>query len=167
MPGEGLHQQAQHGLQGVRHPQLQRARRPREDLGATRERRIEKSGKENEIELRNSLFSTNAKFILSTWLSNKYRTNEYIFSVWEECFIAIKEHYYHIGGKEENRNAIFEALLSNFNLKDSISNQELRDRIVRKKSRLTTQKKEKLAIYQPTLFDEITLPNPVGKNNQS
>ncbi|MAW87869.1 MAG: DNA adenine methylase [Phyllobacteriaceae bacterium] len=122
---------------------------------------------ENEIELRNSLFSTNAKFILSTWLSNKYRTNEYIFSVWEECFIAIKEHYYHIGGKEENRNAIFEALLSNFNLKDSISNQELRDRIVRKKSRLTTQKKEKLAIYQPTLFDEITLPNPVGKNNQS
>ena len=55
MSGERLHQQAQHGLQGVRHPQLQRARRPREDLGPTRERRFEESGKENEIELKETI----------------------------------------------------------------------------------------------------------------
>jgi DNA adenine methylase len=113
----------------------------------------------DEIDLRNSLFETNAKFILSTWLSNKYRTNDYIFSVWEKCFVATKEHYYHIGGKEINRNAVYEALLSNFKLKNSISNIELADRIAKNKSRLTTKNNEKVMTIQTTLFDEITVAN--------
>ena len=67
---------------------------------------------EEEITLNKGLVSSNAKFILSTWLSNKYRTNDYIFSLWKDCFISTKEHFYHVGGKETNRNAVYEALLS-------------------------------------------------------
>ncbi len=108
----------------------------------------------DELDLKDELFNSKAKFVLSTWLSNKYRTNEYVFSIWQECFVATKEHFYHIGGKEENRNAIFEALLSNFQLKHSIANKELSERIAGNKSRLTTKGKEEVVIAQPTLFDE-------------
>ena len=114
---------------------------------------------EYEIELKKSLFNSKAKFVLSTWLSNKYRTNDYIFSVWEDCYVATKGHFYHIGGKEENRNAIYEALLSNVRIKNSIANNELTERIENNKSRLTTEKKEKIIPIQPTLFEEMTVAN--------
>ncbi len=94
---------------------------------------------ENEILLHQKLIDSEAKFILSTWLSNKYRTNEYIFSIWKECFITTKEHFYHIGGKEENRNAVYEALLSNVKLKNSVSNQEILNRINNEQSLLTSK----------------------------
>ena len=96
---------------------------------------------EEEILLNLGLEESNCKFILSTWLSNKYRTNDYIFSVWENCFIATKEHFYHVGGKEANRNAVYEALLSNIKLKDSISNSEMKIRIENNKSQLTSKPK--------------------------
>jgi DNA adenine methylase len=118
----------------------------------------------NELELKEGLVDTNAKFILSTWLSNKYRTNDYIFSIWKECFIATKEHFYHIGGKEENRNAIYEALLSNFKLKNSISNKELGERIANNKSRLTTKEKEKAVVFQSTLFEEVAMTKNILKS---
>jgi len=85
------------------------------------------------------LKSSNCKFILSTWLSNKYRTNDYVFSIWKDCYIATKEHFYHVGGKETNRNAVYEALLSNMQLKDSISNSEMKSRIKNDESRLTSK----------------------------
>lgn len=96
---------------------------------------------EEEILLNKGLKESNCKFILSTWLSNKYRTNDHIFSVWKDCFIATKEHFYHVGGKEANRNAVYEAILSNIELKDSISNSEMKLRIKNDKSQLTTQSK--------------------------
>lgn len=99
------------------------------------------SEEEEEI-LNNGLRNSNAKFILSTWLSNKYRTNEYIFSIWKDCYITTKEHFYHVGGKESNRNAVYEALLSNIQLKDSISNNEMKSRIALNESRLTMVEKE-------------------------
>ena len=99
------------------------------------------SEKEEEI-LKNGLVNSGAKFILSTWLSNKYRTNDYIFDIWKDCNIATKEHFYHVGGKETNRNAVYEALLSNIDLKDSISNSEMKSRIELNKSQLTTKVKE-------------------------
>ena len=71
----------------------------------------------------------------------KYRTNDYIFSVWKDCFIATKEHFYHVGGKESNRNAVYEALLSSIKLKDSISNAEMKSRIELDKSQLTAKEK--------------------------
>ncbi len=101
------------------------------------------SWSEEEEEILNiGLRNSNAKFILSTWLSNKYRTNEYVFSIWKDCFITTKEHFYHVGGKESNRNAVYEALLSNIQLKDSISNNEMKSRIALNESQLTMVEKE-------------------------
>lgn len=97
--------------------------------------------KEEEIILRDYLTNSDAKFILSTWLSNKFRINECIFDIWKDFNVATKEHFYHIGGKETNRNSVYEALLSNIDLKDSISNSEMKTRIELDKSKLTTKKK--------------------------
>lgn len=94
---------------------------------------------EEEIILNNELINSGCKFVLSTWLSNKYRTNEYVFSVWQDCFVATKEHFYHVGGKESNRNAVYEALLSNIELRDSISNSEIKSRITNNESQLTSE----------------------------
>ena len=97
---------------------------------------------EEEILLKEGLINSEANFILSTWLSNKYRVNEYIFDVWKDCFITTKEHFYHVGGKETNRNAVYEALLSNLKLPDSISNSEMKSRINLDESQLTSKPKE-------------------------
>lgn len=92
--------------------------------------------------LKQRLEDSGANFILSTWLSNKYRTNEYIFSIWKDCFISTKEHFYHVGGKEKNRNAVYEALLSNLALEGSIENEEMKLRIEAKESQLTVIKEK-------------------------
>ena len=94
---------------------------------------------EEENILNNGLNSSNCTYILSTWLSNKYRTNDYVFSIWKNCFVATKEHFYHVGGKETNRNAVYEALLSNITLKDSVTNAEMEIRIKNNKSQLTSE----------------------------
>jgi DNA adenine methylase len=96
---------------------------------------------EEEIWLNNGLENSGAKYILSTWLSNKYRTNEYVFSVWKECEISTKEHFYHVGASENNRNAVYEALLSNFVLNESISNSTMKTRIDKDESQLTGKQK--------------------------
>lgn len=96
---------------------------------------------EEEMHLNRGLENSNCKFILSTWLSNKYRTNDYIFSIWKECYISTKEHFYHVGGKESNRNAVYEALLSNIKLQDSITNSDMKLRIDNKTSQLTSKPK--------------------------
>ena len=57
----------------------------------------------------------NGKFILSTWHHNDFRENEYIKSLWSKHFILTREHFYHVGGKEKNRNPVIEALVTNFN----------------------------------------------------
>lgn len=93
----------------------------------------------DEKDLYKSLNDSNAKYILSTWLSNKYRTNENVFDIWKECRISTKEHFYHIGGKEENRNSVFEALLTNFDNKDSISNMDMEERISNEENLLTSK----------------------------
>ncbi|MCD4650727.1 MAG: Dam family site-specific DNA-(adenine-N6)-methyltransferase [Candidatus Cloacimonetes bacterium] len=117
---------------------------------------------EDELNLNCGLINSKAKFILSTWLSNKYRTNEYVFSVWKECFISTKEHFYHLGANEKNRNAIYEALLSNIELKDSISNSEMKQRIELNKSRLTTPVKfaEPAQLILPFEQQQASGPSP-------
>lgn len=69
---------------------------------------------EHEIMLRDELFESGAKFILSTWDKNNYRKNDYIDTVWKGCYKLNKEHFYYIGAKEENRNSMMEALLMNY-----------------------------------------------------
>ncbi len=69
---------------------------------------------EDEERLFNLLSSTKAKFILSTWHHNDYRKNEMIDKFWSKFNIVTKEHFYHSGGKVENRNVMIEALVCNF-----------------------------------------------------
>ncbi|KIC23214.1 Dam family site-specific DNA-(adenine-N6)-methyltransferase [Leisingera sp. ANG-S3] len=69
---------------------------------------------EEEYDLHDLLNKCGASYIMSTWLKNRYRENEYVFSLWKDCTISTKEHFYHVGAKEANRNAVYEALLTNF-----------------------------------------------------
>lgn len=109
---------------------------------------------EEEFLLNKGLKDSKASFILSTWLSNKYRTNEYVFSIWNDCSISTKEHFYHVGGKESNRNAVYEALLSNVKFESSISNSAMKSRIASKESQLTQNVKEYRIPAQLTLAME-------------
>jgi len=69
---------------------------------------------EQEEKLKECLEEANSKYMVSTWLSNKYRENQYVRSIWEHCEMVTQEHYYFVGAKEENRNAMTEALLTNY-----------------------------------------------------
>lgn len=116
---------------------------------------------EEEVLLRDRLLASKAKFLLSTWLSNQYRTNNYVFSIWKNCFITTKEHFYHVGAKESNRSAIYEALLSNFKLEDSITNVEMKKRIGSEQCLLTSKKSAIITPIQTNLdFDDFKPSNP-------
>ncbi|MBD3307506.1 Dam family site-specific DNA-(adenine-N6)-methyltransferase [candidate division KSB3 bacterium] len=69
---------------------------------------------EDEVTLYQLLKACPAKFILSTWHHNQYRHNSYIESFWSEFHVLTREHFYHIGAKEKNRNPMVEALVMNF-----------------------------------------------------
>lgn len=69
---------------------------------------------ENERKLATLLAETEAKFILSTWHSNEFRNNQFIDVLWSKYHIITKEHFYHVGAKEDNRNPMLEALVTNF-----------------------------------------------------
>lgn len=69
---------------------------------------------QSELLLCDKLKKSDTKFMLSTWDKNTYRENEYINSIWWFCKKITKEHFYHIGAREENRNAMIEALLMNY-----------------------------------------------------
>jgi DNA adenine methylase len=71
-------------------------------------------GDAHERELFNKLSNFKGRFILSTWHHNDYRENEYVKSLWSEHSVLTREHFYHVGGKEENRNPVIEALITNF-----------------------------------------------------
>lgn len=68
----------------------------------------------HEHELFNKLSNFKGNFILSTWHHNDYRENEYVKELWSQHNVLTREHFYHVGGKEENRNPVFEALVTNF-----------------------------------------------------
>lgn len=73
----------------------------------------------DELLLNNLLKNTGAKFILSTWDNNQYRKNKYIDTIWKGNIKLNKEHFYHIGGKETNRNSITEALIMNYKITET------------------------------------------------
>lgn len=68
----------------------------------------------HERNLAQNLASTAARFILSTWHSNEYRANQFLDSIWSQYHILTREHFYHVGAKEDNRNPMLEALVTNF-----------------------------------------------------
>lgn len=71
---------------------------------------------DDEIALFNALSNTRAKFILSTWHHNDFRENEMLKNLWSKFNVITKEHFYHSGGKIENRHSMIEALVFNFDL---------------------------------------------------
>ncbi len=68
----------------------------------------------DEADLLHLLAKCDCKFILSTWHSNKYRKNPLIAKIQDQYHIITREHYYHVGASEANRNAMLEALILNF-----------------------------------------------------
>lgn len=71
---------------------------------------------EDEELLFNLLSQTEAKFIVSTWHHNNWRENEMIAKFWNKFNIVTKDHFYHSGGKVENRQTVVEALICNFDV---------------------------------------------------
>ena len=70
----------------------------------------------DEKDLFEALSNSPAKFILSTWHHNDYRHNEMIDKFWNRFNVVTKDHFYHSGGKLENRRSVVEALVCNFNI---------------------------------------------------
>src|SRR5574341_199364 len=70
---------------------------------------------QDEQELYNLLSATPAKFILSTWHSNRYRANPAIEKYAYRFTILTREHFYHVGASEKNRNPMLEAIVLNYN----------------------------------------------------
>jgi DNA adenine methylase len=69
---------------------------------------------DDEADLYSTLHKTRANFILSTWYKNQYRDNLSIQKYWKDFIIQTKDHFYHVGGKEINRNPVVEALITNY-----------------------------------------------------
>lgn len=69
---------------------------------------------ERELQLESDLSAAPCGFILSTWHHNDYRANTYIDSLWSKYHILTREHFYHVGAKESNRNPMIEALVTDF-----------------------------------------------------
>ena len=68
----------------------------------------------DEEQLFYALKSTRAKFVLSTWHHNEFRENSMIKRFWGEFNMETMGHFYHSGGKLENRHSVVEALVFNF-----------------------------------------------------
>lgn len=68
---------------------------------------------ENELSLFQGIAESEVRFILSTWHHNDFRENEYIEKLWRTYNIFTREHFYHVGGKEKNRNPMIEAIVTN------------------------------------------------------
>ncbi|MFW5701816.1 MAG: DNA adenine methylase, partial [Bacteroidota bacterium] len=92
---------------------------------------------EDEERLFDLLDKTPAKFILSTWHHNDYRSNEMIVKFWNKFNMITKDHFYHSGGKIENRRTIVEALVCNFDITEDVLQHNHTDQV---------------KIVQPSLF---------------
>jgi len=69
----------------------------------------------DEHELYTMLSATPAKFMLSTWHSNQYRANSAIEKYAYLFTVLTREHFYHVGASEKNRNPMLEAIVLNYN----------------------------------------------------
>jgi DNA adenine methylase len=68
---------------------------------------------DEEEAIRLATFTRNLKsgFALSMWLSNRYRKNNHLEYYWKELDMRTSRHFYHVGSKEDYRNAVEEALV--------------------------------------------------------
>ena len=68
----------------------------------------------DETALRDALFSSKARYMVSTWTRCGEQENPYVQSVWRGCRIAEHPHRYFVGPKDSNRPSVTEALLLNY-----------------------------------------------------
>lgn len=68
----------------------------------------------DEHDLANALLESPARFVLSSWHHNDFRSNTYMETLWSEFEISTRNHFYHVGASEKNRNPVVEALVTNF-----------------------------------------------------
>ncbi|MDE0472917.1 MAG: Dam family site-specific DNA-(adenine-N6)-methyltransferase, partial [Ekhidna sp.] len=93
------------------------------------------------------LKESHANFILSTWHHNDYRKNEMIDKYWSDFNIITRDHFYHSGGKIENRKPIVEALVCNFELKDNVLEHNYNDQ--KKARQISFFKREEVTTHRP------------------
>lgn len=91
----------------------------------------------DEQDLFELLSATKAKFILSSWHHNDFRTNENLKKYEEKFKILTQEHFYFAGAKEENRNPVVEAFVLNYESE--------------------MQKQKRLKTIQPMLYPDFEL----------
>lgn len=65
---------------------------------------------EEAIELADYAHKTKANVCLSMWKENEFRKNEYLDKYWSDFVWHDTNHFYHFGGKEENRHPMIEVL---------------------------------------------------------
>lgn len=80
----------------------------------------------DEQDLFDALTRTRARFILSTWHHNDYRENEMLNRHWRQFNVMTKDHFYHNGGKIENRRSVVEALVFNFDIQERMDAEPVR-----------------------------------------
>lgn len=66
---------------------------------------------QDEKDLHDLLLNSNSSFAVSTRHSNTFRSNTYLETLRNDCDIRTTQHFYHLWGKEKNRNPITEALI--------------------------------------------------------
>ena len=107
------------------------------------------SWRENdERDLAGLLAKTQARFIISTWHSNEYRRNDSLEKYWSSFTTQTREHFYHVGAKEENRNPMLEALVMNFEPGTGASDFE------------SSSKAEQLVLMKKPVRYRVTTPVP-------
>lgn len=77
----------------------------------------------DEDDLFELLSVTKSKFILSSWHHNSFRENDNLKKYEEKFNILTQEHFYFAGPKKENRNAMTEALILNYDITEKITTQ--------------------------------------------
>ncbi len=74
----------------------------------------------DEARLCQALSDFRGKFILSTWHHNDFRQNEYIGKFWGRFNLLTRNHFYHVGAREVNRNPMVEALVTNYSTESAL-----------------------------------------------
>lgn len=65
---------------------------------------------EDAVELANYSHKTKANVCLSMWKENEFRKNEHLYKYWSDFDWYEQNHFYHFGGKEDNRHPMMEIL---------------------------------------------------------
>ena len=65
---------------------------------------------EEAVQLSVFAHNTSANVCLSMWKENEFRRNEHLFKYWSDFIWYEHEHFYHVGGKEDNRHPMTEII---------------------------------------------------------